>query len=157
MLPQMKLPFWKKWSISKNKTMIIRIERIKEDDYQTLGKLSIESSIGGFNCKTLELPWRNNERRVSRIPSGEYKAVPHQSPKFGDSVWIQDVPNRSEILIHLGNYHRDTLGCILVGRGFYDIDGDGHLDVTASRDTMTELYNLVKDEKELTVIIEEKF
>lgn len=150
--------FWNlltRWNVPKlyTKMKTITITRTKESSYQTLGILQ----FGDFSCKTLELPWKNNERRVSRIPSGEYECVPHQSPKFGDSLWVQDVPNRSEILIHLGNYYRDTLGCILVGREFLDIDGDGHLDVTASRSTMTELYRLVQNESKLKLIIHDKF
>lgn len=132
----------------------IKINRIKEDDFQTIGELQVDN---GFTCKTLELPWRDNQRRISRIPEGNYIAIPHISPRFGNSIWIQNVPNRSEILIHLGNYHRDTLGCILVGKDFYDIDNDGHVDVTMSRVTMEDLYDVIKDNAQIEIEIKDNF
>lgn len=133
----------------------IVIKRTKQDLIQTTGilELFIDGKVV-FTCFTLELPWMNNERRISRIPESKYKAIPHQSPKFGNSIWIQDVPNRSEILIHYGNFFRNTLGCILVGRDLFDIDGDGHLDVTASKKTINQLYNYIKDEKKIEVEIQ---
>lgn len=137
--------------------MKIIIDRIDANEYQTEGFLRLfdEKDEVIFHCKTLELPWRNNERRVSRIPDGTYQAIKHQSPKFGNSIWIQNVPDRSEILIHLGNYNRDTLGCILVGKEFIDIDGDGQYDVTASKVTMDELYALASNN--LTVEIRNRY
>jgi hypothetical protein len=40
------------------------------------------------------------------------------SPRFGrDLIELSDVPGRSEILIHPGNYPRDTQGCVLLGLG----------------------------------------
>lgn len=125
------------------KTIIIN--RYEEEDKQTIGELILKDMNGKeiFTCKTLELPWRDNEVKISRIPAGDYLAVKHNSPKFGDCFWIQEVPDRTEILIHRGNFHKDTLGCILVGKKLADIDGDGYRDVTASRNTMEELLNLV--------------
>ena len=64
---------------------------------------------------TLEQPWRNNQIGNSCIPEGDYPAVFHTSPKFGPTYWLQDTQPRSEILIHVGNYPRDTIGCILLG------------------------------------------
>ena len=123
----------------------IVIDRIDQNDYQTEGFLRVyEGERLVFDCKTLELPWRNNQRRISRIPDGRYQAILHHSPRFGESIWIQGVPNRSEILIHLGNYNRDTLGCILVGSDFADIDGDGQYDVIASRQTMLKLFDTIQ-------------
>src|SRR5690554_1329961 len=82
-----------------------------------------------FEFVTLELPWKNNERRVSCIPTGIYHAIKHTSPKFKESFWLQDVPGRSEILIHVGNFTREIRGCILPGDRYADIDGDGIIDV----------------------------
>lgn len=63
----------------------------------------------------LELPWLANQRRISCIEEGTYNVVPHKSPKFGQCFHVQDVRNRSEILIHAGNTAADTLGCLLPG------------------------------------------
>jgi len=133
--------------------MYLKLTRTYQDDYQTQGELQVvENSSILYKCKTLELPWRDNQRRVSRIPNGIYPVIKHISPNFGKSLWIQDVPDRSEILIHVGNYNRDTLGCILVGKEFIDIDGDGHKDVTNSRKTINELYDIVVDELAIEII-----
>lgn len=128
------------------------INRYEEEEKQTLGELTVKNCDGVevFNCKTLELPWRNNAKKISRIPKGEYLAIKHVSPKFGECIWIQEVPNRTEILIHHGNFHEDTVGCILVGRKFSDIDGDGYRDVTNSRDTLNELLSLL--EKDIVTV-----
>ena len=63
----------------------------------------------------LELPYRDNQRQISCIPEGTYKIVHHTSPKFGKSLLVLDVRNRSEILIHAGNTTKDTKGCLLPG------------------------------------------
>lgn len=104
-----------------------------------------------YKFKTLELPWKNNERRVSCIPVGIYKAKKHQSPKFGQSFWLQNVPGRSEVLVHPGNFTSQILGCILPGDRHTDINGDGIIDVTNSRKTMDKLYNLMPDEFEIHI------
>lgn len=89
------------------------------------------------NLKTVELPWRNNQRRVSCIKAGTYPViVGHASPKFGWTIWLQNVPNRSEILIHRTSFVRQLLGCIAPGLFHKDIDNDGIMDASNSRDAM---------------------
>ena len=124
--------------------MRIEVLRTIDNGKQTNGVLYVvdEDKIL-FECFTLELPWKDNQRRVSCIPEGEYKAIKHHSPKFGNSVWIQDVPNRSEILIHPANYVRQLLGCIAVGSDLKDIDSDGLEDTTNSRNTMDKLLSFL--------------
>jgi hypothetical protein len=107
----------------------------------TIGKAWVETndSQSIFQFNTLELPWNDNQRRISCIPEGQYKWVKHISPKFGATIWLQNVPNRSEILIHRGNFTSDILGCILPGDDILDVNGDGIPDVTNSRVTMRKL------------------
>lgn len=72
---------------------------------------------------TLELPWRDNQPNISCIPGGEYECDIRVSPRFGMVYWIKDVPKRSFILIHSGNWAGDVQkgykshvsGCILLG------------------------------------------
>lgn len=128
---------------------------------QTLGTFNItEGNTVLFTCKTIELPWRNNEKTVSCIPDGSYRTVRHNSPKYGQCFWLQDVPGRSEILIHHGNYAAsinprtgtpDTKGCILPGESHADVNNDGILDVTASVNTMKKLRELLPDEFQLEI------
>lgn len=69
-------------------------------------------------CVTLERPWLGNRRKVSCIPSGTYICELIQSPKFGETFKVLNVPERSHILFHKGNLLDDTHGCILVGEYF---------------------------------------
>jgi len=131
----------------------IVITRTYQNEFQTIGRLELYDNVEKiFQCKTLELPWKNNERRISRIPSNHYIAQKHISPRFGNSIWIRGVPNRSEILIHVGNFIKDSLGCILVGVDHQDINGDRLKDVTLSRVTIDKLYEMCGDEIYVNII-----
>lgn len=61
---------------------------------------------------TIELPWRDNKRRVSCIPAGKYEVLRHKSPKFGDCYILANVPSRSGILIHVANDADDSDGTV---------------------------------------------
>ena len=74
--------------------------------------------MGDFCIATLELPWRDNEIGRSCIPEGTYKCVfltRSESGKYKNTWLLQDVPGRSQILIHKGNFVHNTRGCILPG------------------------------------------
>jgi hypothetical protein len=50
------------------------------------------------------------------IPAGEYKVVLTPSPHLGYlTPELVDVPERSDIRIHIGNFPKDLLGCLAVG------------------------------------------
>ena len=72
---------------------------------------------------TLELPWRDNQQRISAIPMGVYTCRRVQSPAFGNTFQVMDVPGRSHVLFHGGNTVADTKGCILVGHDFGLVHG----------------------------------
>lgn len=86
-------------------------------DEGTFGFLSSED----FSCYMTELPWKENKKQVSCIPTGSYECKWHKSPKFGPCYILTDVPNRSKILIHAGNFAGDvslgfksnSYGCLL--------------------------------------------
>lgn len=110
------------------------------DDSQTLGHLILYDGVEvAFECRTLELPDKGNAPNVSRIPAGKYLVKERYSAKHLYHYHIQDVEGRTWILIHVGNRKDQIEGCILVGDGFADINGDGHLDVTNSRMTLNKL------------------
>ena len=64
---------------------------------------------------TMENPWLDNKKTDSCIPTGTYICKPVNSPRFGKTIEVTDVPNRSHILFHAGNSPDDTDGCILLG------------------------------------------
>lgn len=76
---------------------------------------------------TLELPDQGNAPMISCIPAGVYNFVPHgwnDEPVKFSRVWrLENVQGRSNILIHWGNYLRNTDGCILAGIGSIIEDG----------------------------------
>ena len=81
---------------------------------------------------TLENPWRDNLPSISCIPPGIYEVLRcrkspeygfRDSPRFGDTYNVVNVPGRSYILFHKGNTERDTKGCILVGTYFGELAG----------------------------------
>jgi hypothetical protein len=126
--------------------MDVRIIRAFQNDKQTLGQLLIlDSDRVAFSCNTLELPYVDNKRNISCIPTGEYWVRKRKSPKFGLCFIVEDVPNRKYILIHKGNFHTDIRGCILVGSAFKDINNDGYTDVINSGDTVNKMLNILPD------------
>ena len=116
----------------------IVINRVKETATQTKAGLFVLKEKGWieFEAAALELPFRDNARNISRIPPGKYTAVRRFSPKYSNHLHIQNTEPRTLILIHHGNFNRDTRGCILIGSEFRDIDKDGCLDVVNSIITM---------------------
>ena len=93
------------------------LTRTSTGDQGTFGLLQ----SGGFSCGILELPWRDNLKQKSCIPEGIYQTKWIKSPKFGFCYQLLDVPGRSNILIHKGNYAGDvdkgfisnSYGCLL--------------------------------------------
>ena len=110
-----------KMDISKNtevKGVNLLIIRETFTDKSTIGNLYLN---GEWLCDTLELPYLDNQRSISCIPAGEYK-VRLRTAKESSSrdylhLLVQDVKGRSYILVHIGNFPKDTRGCILVGIG----------------------------------------
>ena len=120
-------------------TFDLHIKRFKTPDY-CIGKLLIN---GVYLCDTLEDTDRGLKQTDSlshiksvkvagstAIPIGRYRVVMNvRSPKYSDFrkyKWAEpyngylprllDVPGFDGILIHVGNYQKDTEGCILVGK-----------------------------------------
>jgi hypothetical protein len=76
----------------------------------TNSKLECE---GKFICNTIELPWKNNETKVSCIPEGKYFIKKRYNAKFKWHLEVVNVENRSLILFHPANNALQELnGCI---------------------------------------------
>jgi hypothetical protein len=128
--------------------MILFIEREYFDE-QTLSDVRAfnpETKKFDYECKGLELPWKDNKRRVSCIPEGVYTTKKRISPRFANHFHITNVEGRDWILIHRGNFVRDILGCVIVGKAHKDIDDDGLKDVTSSVATMNKLNSYLPNE-----------
>ena len=125
--------------------MRVEIKRINKSDDQILGILTIfdKHNFPFWECRTLELPDKDNQRRISCIPDGEYEVIKRWSEKYGNHFHILDVDGRDYILIHAANFVRQLLGCIAVGLSHTDIDGDGLRDVTSSKNTLKQLNEIL--------------
>lgn len=135
------------------------LTRTGDNGKQTVGKLTVLNAREPFSCDTLELPWFNNKPNVSCIPTGTYKCKQGFSARFKKILYqVLNVPNRSGVLFHSGNYasifgkEGNTKGCILLGKGFADINKDGQLDVTNSSLTMSR-FHVIMEGREFTLII----
>ena len=107
--------------------MRIAVDRFTSDGDTTLSEVSID---GTFVCFGLEDEFRTTRvADETRIPAGTYtlalrmagKHHQHYKQRFANlhrgMLQIQDVPGFEYILIHCGNTHADTSGCLLVGMG----------------------------------------
>ena len=127
------------------------IIRDEFSDKSILGKLYLN---GEFYGHTLELSWKDNKKSVSCIPKGVYEARKRggdDSAKYKyQHIEILDVPDRSKILIHVGNYPKSTKGCVLLGRTrALNFVGD-------SRKAFYKLMYDLQDFEELEVIIKNR-
>lgn len=147
------------------KLLIRRDKSYTHIEKQTMGNMYVFNDNNGveYSCGSLELAWLNNEKRKSCIPEGEYKVIKHNSPKYKECFWIQDVPNRSEILIHdrvnfVGSLNpktkrSDLLGCIAPFERILDIDNDGIADIAPKSSTVAlqKLLELLPEEFTLKI------
>ena len=102
--------------------MKLTIRRYKDIEDGTIGKFElIEGNEVVLKGYTLEPAGEDTTARGKdkRIPAGVYDVAWHASPKFGKVLPLLHNKNVSKdrfILIHSGNYPKDTEGCILVGK-----------------------------------------
>lgn len=115
------------------KISIVRVSSIAEGTFGVLLQDGVPFAV------TAELPWKQNQPKISCIPAGAYTCKRIKSPKFGETFEITNVPNRSHILFHAGNIPlEDSLGCILVAEQFEMVDGK--LGIQQSRKGLSELH-----------------
>lgn len=99
-----------------------------------------------WSCKSLELPWRANKVGASCAPPGVYDMALEYSPRFGKKLYeLKNVPGRSEIKFHIGNFYYQLRGCIALGDHFTDLDGDGFRDLRNSRKTLARFHELMNN------------
>jgi len=101
----------------------MKLQRLTDSGQETMGRLEVN---GSRFCNTLEDTYRDIKiPGDTRIPAGKYKVIPRFYGKFFEAYkkrWnhrfgleLENVPNYTHVLIHTGNNHLHTAGCILVG------------------------------------------
>ena len=89
-----------------NNENVITIKREMKKNGAVMGKLMYKD----LNLYTLE-------SEKDKIKEGRYSAFIRESPTNGKVIELEGVPDRQYIQIHVGNYKKNTEGCILVGTG----------------------------------------
>lgn len=135
--------------------MILKHTRFNHDEHSTQGLLQIN---GDFACYVLE----DEERCIkvhgqTRIPEGIYqikfreelteltKSYRERYSWFAWHLMLQDVPNFKWIYIHVGNWDKDTEGCLLVGDVAENDPGNNSSMIGKSRQAYKRIYNLIAD------------
>ena len=120
--------------------MEITVRREQYRPGSTIGRLFID---GAFECYTLEDGIRTNKvYGETAIPAGSYPVEISYSPRFKKQLpLLRNVPRFDGIRIHPGNTPANTLGCILVGRGWQP----GAETITASRLAFSPLMTKIAD------------
>jgi len=137
------------WPVVAPSSPIVELTRTSDDGKETRGTLT----YGTFSCDTLERPWLANQRNISCIPKGTYQCKwAFKGNSLAFHFLVQNVPNRSGIFIHQGNYVTDSEGCILLGRGWGDVNHDGEQDVLSSRVTLASFEQLL-NKQPFTLVI----
>lgn len=129
--------------------------RHHQTDKATYGTLMVHDGVNvNFQSVCLELPWKDNQARISCIPAGSYEIVLEYSPAFNTDLWeIKGVPGRSECKIHAANYAYQLNGCIAPGRDFGDINQDGIVDVTQSGGTLIRFHAALHGLKKCQILV----
>ena len=132
--------------------VIVELIRTTDNGVQTTGKIYVNGD-NHFVSDTLERAYKDNRKGVSCIPEGKYRCEKKLATKNipYEHVTIIDVPNRAGIAIHKGNFYTHSRGCILLGKGYKDINNDGELDVLHSKVMFDEFMKCVPDSFILTI------
>lgn len=128
--------------------MSLILRTVSQSNLGTFGLLILDDKT---LCHTCEDPWNNNKVGDSCIPAGKYQCKPHNGAKYKDVWEITNVPGRTAILIHAGNFITDTRGCVLVGDGFLRDEHMKIIGVSNSKATLNKLREILPDYFTLTV------
>lgn len=118
------------------------------------------SAEGGYTAITskVELPDGRIlyalEREDVIIPAGEYPLTITYSPRFKRRLpLINNVPGRSGIRIHAGNYARESEGCLLMGLDIVKDNGSMDARTVASRVALTRLITGIDWHDDVRIVI----
>ena len=128
----------------------VRLTRLEDNFiYGTFGVLSIDDKVF---CVTLEPPDQLNATSISSIPAQQYMCKRYSSAKYPSTFQVMNVPGRTKILFHAGNFVDNTEGCILLARKFGVLKGARA--VLNSGDTFKRFIEIMNgaDEFRLTVV-----
>lgn len=95
---------------------IAELVRLEENfNFGTFGVLKIDKKVF---CVTLEPADLENLKNKSSIPAQQYRCKKINSPKYGPTFEVENIPGRDHVLFHSGNIKQHTKGCILLAQYF---------------------------------------
>lgn len=131
--------------------MELRLTRFHFDKDFTLGKLTCDNKQWYImEDADRELKQTDHLETIkdikihgcTAIPYGKYQVIINRSQRFKINLpLLLNVPNCEGVRMHVGNYHTDTEGCLLPGKG-YSIENKM---VTGSRIAFGEVYELIEN------------
>lgn len=134
--------------------MDLKLLRLKKLEDRTLGILYAVHYLTTRPFVTLELPWRDNKKSESCIPIGKYNLV---RSRYDDrkTFLVSEVPGRTGIYFHAGNWPKNTTGCILLGSNFVDFDNSISASIPACTEFADMISSLAPGEKSTLEIYEQ--
>ena len=113
------------------------VRRRWPDKTAVTGELLLD---GKLECYTLEPPFKRDGSKPRAIPAGTYRLTVRFSPRFNRLMpHVEEVPGFEGVLIHWGNFPKDTEACTLVGT-IHENDFVGH-----SRDEFDKLFDVISE------------
>lgn len=92
----------------------------------------INDQKGNFLFVTLEHAYPLEDGFTPKIPAGKYTCLrgmhrlAHMEHEF-ETFQILNVPGHTNVLFHMGNWNKDSDGCILVGKGMGKLINGGDM------------------------------
>lgn len=132
------------------KLLLTRKHFLPDCTIGTLEEVTDVPTIRVYLCDTLEPTYRNlaREKKIegkTSIPFGTYEIEMRMSAKYRMTMpYLKNVPFFKGIMIHSGNFPKDTHGCILVGVNPPPTKGGAVAKVINSRMWMHMLRNRIK-------------
>lgn len=127
----------------------LELERYSYFDRWTQGRLLVHGAV----YQTMELGWKKNAAEKSCIPEGLYPMTRRWTEERGDHWLIENVPDRSLILIHPANWWFELRGCIAPGIGQTWDPKNGCPMVTKSRAALALINQQLAGVEEVNLLI----
>lgn len=139
----------------KNK-ITLHLRRIKQYGETTLGQLTILGTAKSWFVLEPGGPDSKTEGSDKRIVAGAYKMQSYSSLKYKNVYEVKGVPGRTNILLHAGNYHNDTLGCLMPGKT-WGAEADKHFYVGSSKRALQEIISVINGSNQVVINITNDF
>lgn len=105
---------------------------------------------------TIELPWRDNQHKISCIPEGRYELAKRFSPRLRWHILIKDVPERDLILMHpFNDAEKESQGCIATVSHITG-EGEGDSSVIVFNKLKALVYPLLENGEKVFLVIRSK-